>query len=714
MRQSEARLTFSVSKADALWQQALRRQPAIIDDIYDDSVFAATFREAVGENLPVWFAHVKSALLVPLALQDDVIGLVAVSHGTAGYFTEHNAALVMAVANHAAVAIDNARLFQRVQQRTRELSTLLELSHSVTATLSLNQLVPVILESLQSVISYMGASILLREGNELAIVTYDPSIDTTAPRQSPLRFQLNESMPLWQNMLRHEPAIIGDVHDDSPLARSFRQTVGENVVDATFDLVNAVLVVPLASQGVVSGVIALSHVEKDFFTQNDASLAMTVANQAAVALQNARLFESIEERTRELSTLLDVSHDVTSTLELDPLLNLILDQVRIVADYDRASVMLLEDGGLMVAAVKATVAESERTPFPKGTLIPMDVSSGAMGRLARGKPIIIDDARGESAGALAYRASVGTPAEDVDFRSWMAVPLVQQDRLIGLLSLGKNTPGFYTERHGQLASAIANQAAVAVDNARLFESTEARTRELKTLLDVSQSVASTLDLRTLVRVILEQARSVLDYERSSVTLVDRDNLTVFSVLNADGNEVGTLALAGTTFSQAAAGLLWETLKSGQYVILDDVFDDSEMAGAYRRLIPVQRGTTDFRSWMAVPLSSQNAVLGLLAFTHRDVGHYSERDARLAMAIANQAAVAVENARLFASVEQRTRELSALLDVSHSVAATLDLRALVGLILEQLKLVSDYSGSSLLTLDGDDLVIMDSRGPFERE
>jgi GAF domain-containing protein len=67
-----------------------------------------------------------------------------------------------------------------------------------------------------------------------------------------------------------------------------------------------VLVVPLASQGVVSGVIALSHVEKDFFTQNDASLAMTVANQAAVALQNARLFESIEARTRELSRLLDV------------------------------------------------------------------------------------------------------------------------------------------------------------------------------------------------------------------------------------------------------------------------------------------------------------------------------------------------------------------------------------------------------------------------
>ncbi|MEX0750163.1 MAG: PAS domain S-box protein, partial [Dehalococcoidia bacterium] len=251
-------LRFTLEAADAIWRQALQRQPAIIHDIYDDSELAASFREAVGGHLAGTFSHVRAALFVPLALQDEVIGVVAISHGTPGYFTEHNAALVMAIANHAAIAIENARLFARVEQRTRELSTLLELSHSVASTLSLNQLVPVILESLQAVIAYMGASILLRDGDELAIVTYDPSIDTSAPRQSPLRFALDESLPLWQNMLRHEPALITDVRDDSPLARSFRQTVGQNIIDSTFDLVNAVLVVPLASQGVVIGVVALS------------------------------------------------------------------------------------------------------------------------------------------------------------------------------------------------------------------------------------------------------------------------------------------------------------------------------------------------------------------------------------------------------------------------------------------------------------------------
>jgi signal transduction histidine kinase len=250
---------------------------------------------------------------------------------------------------------------------------------------------------------------------------------------------------------------------------------------------------------------------------------------------------------------------------------------------------------------------------------------------------------------------------------------------------------------------------VAVENARLFQSTEARTRELSTLLDVSHAVASTLDLRSLVRIILEQARAVLDYQRSSVTLADDENLTIFAVLNADGNETRSYTPPGTILSKASAGVLWNTLRTGKHIIIDDVLDESTLAVAYRRLIPVAENP-DFHSWLAVPLSSQDAVLGLLSFTHPEPGHYTERHAQLATAIANQAAIAIENARLFDSVQQRTRELSALLDVSHSVASTLELRELVSLILDQLKLVSDYTGSSLLRLEGDNLVILDSRGP----
>jgi len=713
-RSTTQRQRFSLAMAAPIWERVQQQEAVTIGDIYGEDVLATAFRRTVGSRLETSFPYVRAALFVPLALQDDVIGMLAISHGEAGYFTDHNAALVMAVANHAAVAISNARLFERVEQRTRELSTLLDLSHSVASTLSLNQLVPIILESMRKVTSYMGASILLREGDELAIVTFDPAIDTTAPRQSALRFKLNEPGAIWQHMLRHEPAIIDDVRDDSLLAQSFRETVGGSITDATFDLVNSLLIVPLISQGTVTGMIALSHVENGFFRQQDASLAMTVANQAAIAIQNARLFESVEQRTRELSTLLDVSHDVTSTLELDPLLNLILDQVQTVADYDRASVMLVEKNELVVAAVKSIGARMGQFGYPPGARFPIDLDGGAWRRLSSGKPIVIANVQSDDADAVGYRQSIGVDVSEVDFQAWMAVPLVHQDRVVGMLALGKHGAGYYTARHGQLAAAIANQAAVAVENARLYANSANQTRELSTLLDVSHAVASTLDLRALLRVILEQSRNVLDYDRASVTLSDGAQLTVFSVLNADGDEFRSYTPPGTSFEKASAGILWKALSGGQYIIIDDVLGDSANAIAYRELIPVDRANPDFRSWLAVPLASQDGVSGLLAFTQSEIGHYTERHARLAMAIANQAAVAVENARLFASVEQRTRELSALLDVSHSVAATLDLRELVGLILDQLKLVAEYTGSSLLRLEGGDLVILESRGPFGPE
>jgi GAF domain-containing protein len=111
-----------------------------------------------------------------------------------------------------------------------------------------------------------------------------------------------------------------------------------------------------------------------------------------------------------------------------------------------------------------------------------------------------------------------------DIRSWLAVPLAVKDRVIGMLTLSKNEKAYYDERHARLITTIANQAAVAIENARLYEEAEQRAREMSALLDISGAVASTLELRPLVSTILDQLKGVIDYHGASLLIIDEQGV----------------------------------------------------------------------------------------------------------------------------------------------------------------------------------------------
>ena len=180
------------------------------------------------------------------------------------------------------------------------------------------------------------------------------------------------------------------------------------------------------------------------------------------------LEQHVEERTRELSTLLNVSKTLTSMLELRPLLGLILDQLQVIADYTACSVTIREGDEY--------VMREYRGPLPPevvlGRRIQVDRDSAIAQVMGHGEAAIIADVWEDTPLARTYRTMVGeqwlrTTASY--FRSWLGVPLMQKDEVIGVLALVHQVPNHYTPRHAALAMAIANQAAVAIENARLYE-----------------------------------------------------------------------------------------------------------------------------------------------------------------------------------------------------------------------------------------------------
>jgi signal transduction histidine kinase/PAS domain-containing protein len=210
--------------------------------------------------------------------------------------------------------VGQQNLERRVEERTRELRTLLQVSRDVNSTLELEPLLNLILDQLKTVVDYSGASILILEGEDLVVRTYRGPIPREEARQ--LRFPLREAQVNRQVIRGREPVVIPDVRSDTPLARTFRQTAGGDL-ESTFGYVRSWLGVPLMVKGQMLGMLTLDHSQPGYFSARHADLVLAFANQVAVTIENARLYSQAEESAvaAERNRLARDLHDaVTQTL----------------------------------------------------------------------------------------------------------------------------------------------------------------------------------------------------------------------------------------------------------------------------------------------------------------------------------------------------------------------------------------------------------------
>lgn len=692
-----------------LWTAISESQIIIIPDVRDESAPSRHYQEVVGSAFETIFANIHGWMGVPVISKDRVIGMLAISSDQRDRYRPRHGELARAIASQAAVAVENARLFEETERRTNELSALLSVSQRVAAKLEVGPLISALLEQLRTVIDYNAASILTRDGDEIAILDVFNRVDGTVAPRAGLRFRAQGA--IWEAMERRESVVVRDVRDDERWARLFRGGVGP-LIDTAFAHVVAWVSVPLVAQDRVIGALTISNPQAGYFIPERLRLIQGIANQAAIAMENARLFEESQQRARETSALLSVSRSVGANLELAPLLAVLDEQVRSILDFhgmavlskDGDDLVMLDVSGDVWAAIDHT---AEPMRFPAAGAIWREISAG--------RSIVIGDVRAEDdLWASQYRRSVvnlpPNPAFDA-IRAWMSLPLVAKDQVIGMLTISSVEPGFFTPARERVMAGIASQVAVAIDNARLFEETRQRTQELTTLLDVSHDVASTLDISTLVGLILDQMKQVIDYTGSSISLfVNDDAIEIIDSRGAGSSEIRRMRLPAGRSPQ----LVRETALL-QPVIIPDIRDAANpLARDYLSALGPAASMPafkDIRSWMAIPLAPKDKPIGILSMSHTTPNYFTERHGRLARAIADQAALALENARLFEETEQHAREMGALLDVTRGVASTLDLKALAGLILDHLKTVVDYTNGTLSIADGGMLRMLETRGPI---
>jgi GAF domain-containing protein len=517
----------------------------------------------------------------------------------------------------------------------------------------------------------LGVSLVDPERNEFEVV------DVLA-RGLPLRAPRDIRLPLPGTLLARvvatgSPLRVDDLADPTVPGRS----------RATFAArgYRAALLVPLVSRGGVFGAVTLAGRRPGTFDEDDVAVVGELARPLASAIEQRRLADEGRRRTEELAALYDTSRLITARLEPAAVLDAIARSVMPLIGSTGCGIGLLdaERAHLVHVAAQGFKTDDWRA-------LSMPVGEGIMGRsAATGEVIRVDDVRADPRSAR----------RDVDeregIRSMLCVPLRVADRVIGVISAFATRPGVFSAHHQRVLEAFAEQAGIAIHNARLFEESQRRARETRALLQAGRAVTASLDPARTIQVILEQAKAVLGVESCGLMTTDPASGDLVSVASLDlpPSMVSRIRIRE---GEGIAGLAVRDRRPVQ---------SSDLERDPRVKYPELPRASGLRSMLAVPLRVGDRAIGAISAFRKDAHRFSPAEEELLLALADQAAIALEHARLYTELEgmvaERTRELDTQKRFVEVVLETLPLGLFV-LDADLLVVRANRAGASALGCD----------------
>jgi len=416
----------------------------------------------------------------------------------------------------------------------------------------------------------------------------------------------------------------------------------------------AITITPMMRRNEAIGLLSVVRRTPGPLSDRQVSLLQTFAAQAVIAIENTRLLSELRESLQQQTATADVLKVISrSAFDLQTVLNTLTESAARLCAADRG-VIFQRDGDLYrLGANYAFSPEAEQYALEH----PQSPGRGStVGRVALdGRvvhiPDVLDDPEYQATG---YQKTFG-------FRTILGVPLLREGTTIGVFALTRDEVNPFTEKQIELVTTFADQAVIAIENVRLFDEVQARTRDLTESLQQQTATAdvlkvisrSTFDLQTVLQTLVESAARLCDADKVNIT---RQRDGVFYRAEAYGfsqefmdyvKDVPIKAERGSAFGRA--------LLEGRAIHIPDVKTDPEYTW-----VEAQR-LGDFRTVLSVPMLREGVPTGVLSLTRTDARPFTEKQIELATTFADQAAIAIENVRLFERVEARTRELAKSLE-----------------------------------------------------
>jgi len=613
----------------------------------------------------------RTVVNVPMLKESELVGAIAIYRQEVRPFTEKQIELVTNFAAQAVIAIENARLLNELRRRTDDLSEALEQQTATSEVLQVissspGELEPVFQAMLENAVRICDANfgnLYLREGDAFRIgATYGASpayVDFVRTEQL---FLLNPKVGLGRLVRTKELYHIADI--------SAVPTHGDKLREATIKLAGArtLIALPMLKDNEVIGAIVIYRQEVRPFTDKQIELVKNFAAQAVIAIENTRLLGELRESLQQQTATADVLKVISSsTFDLETILDTLTASAAKICQADKGAIFEKDGDVYRLAAHFGLSGEEEQQAKQYAREQPLEPGRGSLvGRVAMaGRVVHIEDVLADPE----YKASVYQRA--FGFRSNLGVPLLREGSVIGVFALMRTEVNSFTEREIELVSTFADQAVIAIENTRLLSELRESLQQQTATADVLKVISrSTFDLQTVLDTLVESAARLCEAENANIWQPKGDIYRLAASYNdyiESKNFLEAIAIEPGRGTIVGRSLLERTT-----VHVHDVSADPEYTLA--RAQELGR----FRTVLAVPMLREGVAIGVFALTRREMRPFTDKQIELVTTFADQAAIAIENVRLFENVETRTRELAKLLE---------DLRATQDRLVQTQKLAS---------------------------